>query len=90
MPAHEAPSTATSSLTEVRSNLSEVIDEIERTGGDVVITRHGRSVAVLLAYDEYESLIETVNILSDAETMDAVARGEAEFASSDFVRLDEV
>lgn len=90
MPAHETPLTATSSLTDVRSNLSEVIDEIDRTGADVVITKHGRNVAVLLAYDEYESLIETINVLSDPGTMDAIAQGEADFAATEFVNLDEV
>ena len=86
----DASPSSTSSLTEVRGNLSEVIDEVARTGGEVVITKHGKPVAVLLAYDEYESLIETVNILSDDETMVAIAESEADFAVGSFSRIDQI
>ena len=85
-----SPPSSTSPLTEVRSNLSEVIDEVARTGGEVVITKHGRPVAVLLAHDEYESLIETINILSDDETMAAIAESEADFAAGNFSRIDQI
>lgn len=85
-----APPSSTCSLTDVRGNLREVIDEVVRTGGEVVITKHGKPVAVLLAHDEYESLIETVNILSDDETMAAIAQSETEFAEGKSVRLDQI
>ena len=84
-----APS-STMSLTDMRGNMREVVDEVVRTGGEVVITRHGKPVAVLLAHDEYESLIETVNILSDEDTMAAIAQSEAEFAAGDFSRIDQI
>lgn len=85
-----APSSSMLSLTDVRGNLREVVDEIVRTGGEVTITRHGKPVAVLLAHDEYESLVETVNILSDDETMAAIAQSEAEFAAGKFSRIDQI
>ena len=65
----------TSPLTEVRDNLSEIIDSVATTGEEWVVTRHGRPVAVILSYDEYESLIETVNVLSDDDTVSAIAEG---------------
>lgn len=67
-----------SSLTEARANFSEIVDHVVATGGEWTITRHGRPVAVVLSHDEYESLIESLNILSDAETMAAIAEAEAE------------
>ena len=84
----KAPPSSTLSLTDLRGNLREVVDEVVRTGGEVIITRHGQPVAVLLAHDEYESLIETVNILSDDETMAAIAESEADFAAGNFLRID--
>lgn len=69
-------------LTEVRDKLSDVVDEVAQTGGEYVITRHGRPVAVILGYDEYESLIETLNILSDSDTMDAIAEGDEDRPAS--------
>jgi antitoxin YefM len=61
--------------TELRETLSDVLDDVEATGSEYVITRHGRPIAVVLSHDEYESMIETLNILSDAETMAAIAEG---------------
>ena len=86
----KAPPSSTLSLTDLRGNLREVVDEVVRTGGEVIITRHGQPVAVLLAHDEYESLIETVNILSDDETMAAIAESEADFAAGNFLRIDQI
>ena len=85
-----AASSSAMSLTDMRGNVSEVVDEIVRTGGEVVITRHGKPVAVLLAHDEYESLIETVNILSDEDTMAEIAESEADFAAGRFSRINQV
>ena len=65
-------------LTEVRERLSEVVDEVLTEGTEMTITKHGRPVAVILGIDEYESLIETLNILSDPDTMTAIGEGLAE------------
>ena len=40
--------------------------------------------------DEYESLVETVDILSDDEAMAAIAESEAEFAAGNFSRIDQI
>ena len=74
-------------LTEARNRLSEIVDEIVSTGSDFVITKHGRPAAVLIGYDEYESLLETLNILSDPETMDALAEAESDLAVGNLVDL---
>ena len=85
-----APPSSSLSLTDVRGNLREVVDGVVRTGGEVTITRHGKPVAVLLAFDEYESLIETINILSDDDTVAAIAESEADFAAGNFLRIDQI
>jgi antitoxin YefM len=70
----------TTGLTELRDSLSEVLDRVEKTGEEFVITRHGRSVAVIISFEEYESLVESLNILSDAATVEAIDEGEADAA----------
>lgn len=76
-----APAGQTMALTEARDNLRTIIDDVLATGTQYTITRHGRQVAVVLSYDEYEALIETLNILSDDDTMDAIAEAESELGS---------
>ena len=68
----------TAPLTDARDKLSEILDDVSATGTEWVITRHGRPVAVVLGIEEYESLVESLNILSDADTLAAIAEGEAD------------
>ena len=76
-------------LTDIQGNLSDMLDEITRTGSEVVIAKHGKPVAVLLAYKEYESLIET-DILSDDETMAAIAESETDFTAGNFSLINQI
>ena len=70
---------AAASLTDTRDRLREIVDSVATSGEAFTITKHGRPMAVILSYDEYESLIETLNVYSDADTMAAIeeARREA-------------
>lgn len=69
---------STVALTEARDNLRAIVDEVVETGNEFTITRHGKPVAVILSYEEYESLVETLNILSDESAMEAIEEAEAE------------
>jgi prevent-host-death family protein len=69
---------AAASLTDARDRLSEIVDSVANSGEAFTITKHGRPTAVILAYDEYESLIETLNVLSDADTMAAIDEARSE------------
>ncbi|MDE0669021.1 MAG: type II toxin-antitoxin system Phd/YefM family antitoxin [bacterium] len=68
-------------LTEARNRLSEIVDEVAEGGSDVVISRHGRPVAVVVGFEDYESLVETLNILADEATMDAIDEAERDLAA---------
>ena len=56
-------------LGEVKNRLSEMVAQVEAQHGRVVITKHGRPAAVLMAVEDLESLEETLAILSDPEAM---------------------
>ena len=85
---HTNRATTVAALSEARERLSEIVDEVATTGGEFLITKHGRPMAVLLANDEYESLIETLNILSDNDAMNAIREAEADLASGELIDLD--
>ena len=55
----------TQSLASVKAHFSHVIDEVAGTHERVTVTRNGSPVAVILAVEDYESLVETLEILSD-------------------------
>ena len=75
-------------LTEARNRLSEIVEDVTSTGSEFVISRHGRPAAVVIGYEEYEALIETLNILSDVDTMGVLAEAEADLAAGDLTTLN--
>ncbi len=62
-------------LSEVKTRLSQLIDQVASRDEVITITRNGRPAAVLVSPDEFESWKETVAIRSDTELMKEIRRG---------------
>jgi antitoxin YefM len=77
-------------LAEVRANLSKLVDEAMRTHQRIEVTRKGRRAAVILSADDYDSIMETLAILSDQKLMSEVREAEAQAAGGDLYTLEEV
>lgn len=67
----------TLSVSEAKMKLSGLVDSVYTTDEEVVITKNGSPVAVLISPDEFEGWKETVAIRSDAEFMDEIKKGLA-------------
>ncbi len=65
----------TLSVSEAKMKLSGLVDSVYTTDEEVVITKNGSPVAVLISPDEFEGWKETVFIRSDAVFMDEVKKG---------------
>ncbi|MQA75684.1 MAG: type II toxin-antitoxin system prevent-host-death family antitoxin [Solirubrobacterales bacterium] len=65
-------------FTEARSTLSELLDEVNERHEHVVITRKGRPAGVVLSSEEYEAIAETLEILEDDDTLEALRDSEAD------------
>nr|WP_320016715.1 type II toxin-antitoxin system Phd/YefM family antitoxin [uncultured Desulfobacter sp.] len=55
-------------LSEVRTGIASFIKQVHDTKRPVVITQHGKGVAVLLDVTEYESMQEKMELLTDIQT----------------------
>jgi antitoxin YefM len=77
-------------FTEARSILSELLDEVTERQEHVVITRNGRPAAVVLSSEEYEALAETLEVLEDDETLEALRESEADVQAGRVYPVDEV
>jgi len=82
--------TTTLPLAEARAQLSKLVDDAVRTHERIEVTRNGRRAVVILSADDYDSLIETLDILSDAEAMAAIRESDADIAAGRIYSLDEV
>jgi antitoxin YefM len=67
----------TTSLADAKNRLSELVNAVQGTWERVTITKNGRPAAVLIAPEDLESLVETLEILSDPEAMAAIREAEA-------------
>jgi antitoxin YefM len=77
-------------FTEARARLSDLIDEVEHSHEHVEITRNGRPAAILMSPEEYDVIQETLEILGDPETMDALRESEADVRARRLQTLDQV
>ncbi len=66
----------TVSLKELRPELPKVISRIDGKLDRYVITKRGKPVVVMMSVDDYESLMETLDILADPKAMAGLRRGE--------------
>ena len=72
--------TRTLPLSEVKTRLPELVSTIGVREDHIVVTRHGRPAAVLLSYQEYERLRETLDVLSDPTMMRQIHKSLTYFA----------
>ena len=77
-------------VADARANFSKIVDLASTTHERFEVTRNGSRVAVLLGADDYDSLMETIEILSDPEAMAGIAAGEADIAAGRTYSIDDV
>ena len=76
-------------LTELRPALPDVMDRIKRYFERYIITRHGHPEAVMLAQEDYESLMETLEVLADQELLKGIKKSQQEFAAGKGIRWED-
>jgi prevent-host-death family protein len=58
------------SIVEARSRLTQLPEDLEQDNGNAVtITRRGKPVLAVMSYDLYDSILETLEVMSDPELM---------------------
>jgi len=82
----------TLSLSEVKMKLSQLVDSVNTTDEEVIITKNGSPAAVLVSPDEYESWRETIAVSSDSDLMQEIRQGLKQMrdGKSDLYTLEEL
>ena len=74
-------------LSEVKTRLSEIAEDVARTHERVQITKNGRDYVVLIAAEDLESIEATLELLSNPDAQQRLSRSEQDIARGDV--LDE-
>ncbi len=77
-------------VADARAQLSRLIDEASATHERFEITRNGRRAAVLLSAADYDTLQDTIAVLSDAELLKAHGSGKAAIKAGDYLDADQL
>jgi prevent-host-death family protein len=77
-------------LTEAKKNLPKLVRDVAEQGKVYSLTRRGRPAAVIMSEEDYQSIKETLEVLSDPEELKGVKRGRREIAAGRVVELEDL
>ncbi len=80
----------TINLSDAKNRLSKLVKEAAETTCQVVISVNGRNQAVLISMEEYESLMETINILRDQTLVKKIKTSMEEIQKGNVVDFDSI
>jgi antitoxin YefM len=63
-------------VTMVKRELLKLVKGLSNKDSPLVITKDGKAAAVMMSPEEYESMVETIEVLSDAEMMRSIRQGQ--------------
>lgn len=67
--------TRTLSLKEARDQFSDIVDKAGRLSERFVVTKNGTPKAVVMGADEFESWVETLELLSNPKAVKSLKQG---------------
>ncbi len=82
--------TKTIPLAEAKKNLSALIKDVEEKYDRITITKNGVNAAVILSSEEFEGLLETLDIVSDQEEREAIMRAKEQVREGRTVPLEDL
>ena len=68
-------------VTKVKRELLEILKSMEEDYATITVTRNGEPVGIIMTPDRYEALLETIEILGDNQTLNALKASHKDFKS---------
>ena len=80
----------TLSVRELRPKLSKVMDNIHKKFDRYVITKRGKPEVIMMSVDDYEGLLETLEIQSDPQLMADIHQAQEDMKSGKGKTLEQI
>ena len=81
--------TKTIPLAEAKKSLSAIIKDVDENFDRFAITKNGVEKAIVISSEEFDGLMETLNILSCKEEKEAIVRAKRQVRKGQTVSLKE-
>ncbi|MGH3242081.1 MAG: type II toxin-antitoxin system Phd/YefM family antitoxin [Spirillospora sp.] len=82
--------TTTLPVAEARQQFSSLVEEAVKTHQRIRVTRNGRPAVVMIADDDFEAIMETIEVLSDPALMRDVIESEHDAEAGRHITGDEM
>ena len=77
-------------ITKAKNDLLAIVRQVEKADSTIAVTKNGVPAAVILSMERFEGLLETLDILSDEETMKSLRRSIRQARAGKWLRYEEV
>lgn len=79
----------TYTVTEAKRKLLELVEDIENMRERITITKNGIPTTVMMSLDDYESLIETLEIMANPKIMKSLKKSHQQAKKGQLLSDDE-
>jgi prevent-host-death family protein len=76
-------------MADARRELTRLPEKLAAQSATVTVTRRGKPVLAIMTWEDYEAIRETLEILSDEETVDQLRRSIQEVKAGNTTAWDE-
>ena len=70
-------------------SLAQIVKELNETPGVVSVQRYGKPVLAIMTWDDYEGLMETLEIVRDPETMESFRKAVEQFEAGEVMPFED-
>ena len=77
-------------ITKAKNDLLEIIRQVEKEDSTIAVTKNGVPTAVILSMERFVGLLETLDILTDEETLKSLRRARRQARQGKWVGYEEV
>lgn len=80
----------TLSITKARQDLFKIAEQVQKPNNFYTLSVEGEPKVVMMSFDEFDSMMETLEILSDPDIMDNIKKAEEEYENGEYVSWQEM
>lgn len=78
------------SISEARSKIFEIAEKVQKFGQVFTFTENGKPKVVMISAEEYENLVEDLELMKDHKFMAKVRKVEEDFAKGEYVSWENI
>jgi prevent-host-death family protein len=77
------------SISRARAMIFEIAKEVQKPSQYFTLTENGQPKVVMMSAEEFDSIMETMDILSDPNILNDIKKAEEEFKKGEYLTLEE-